>query len=74
MEQTAAAHRDLRGALLMPIHWAKFNLSLHPWTEPVERLLAAAQDPAIHVATPRVGQGFVVGEAVPQEAWWRAER
>ncbi len=73
-EQTAAAHRDLRGALLMPIHWAKFNLSLHPWTEPVERLLAAAQDPAIHVATPRVGQGFVVGEAVPQEAWWRAER
>ena len=70
-EETAQAHRDLRGDLLMPIHWGKFNLSLHAWTEPVERLLAAAEDPAIRVVTPRIGQGFDASRTIPQTHWWR---
>ena len=70
-EETAQAHRDLRGDLLMPIHWGKFNLSLHGWTEPVERLLAAADEPAIRVVTPRVGQGFDTSRTIPQSHWWR---
>jgi len=71
-EETAQAHRDLRGDLLMPIHWGKFNLSLHGWTEPVERLLAAAGEPAIRVATPRIGQGFDTAGTTPRARWWRA--
>jgi len=70
-EQTAAAHRDLRGEVLLPIHWAKFNLSLHAWTEPVERLLAAAD--GLRVATPRVGAPLLVGDELPTETWWRVE-
>jgi len=70
-EETAQAHRDLQGDLLMPIHWGKFNLSLHAWTEPVERLLAAAEEPAIRVATPRIGQGFDASQTIPQAHWWR---
>ena len=70
-EETARAHRDLRGDLLMPIHWGKFNLSLHAWTEPVERLLTAAEEPGIRVVTPRIGQGFDVGRTIPQAHWWR---
>ena len=38
-EDTVQAHLDLKGGVLMPIHWARFNLSLHSWTEPVERLM-----------------------------------
>ena len=45
-EQTAQAHIDLKGNMLLPIHWGKFKLSLHPWTEPVERLEKAADKPA----------------------------
>ena len=34
---TVQAHLDLRGKVLLPIHWGKFNLSIHAWTEPIER-------------------------------------
>ena len=71
-EQTARAHRDLGGKLLLPIHWGKFNLSLHGWTEPAERLLAAAAEHGATVITPRVGAHVVPAEAAPVERWWRA--
>ena len=39
-EDAVRAHRDVAdGGLLVPIHWATFRLSPHPWSEPVERLL-----------------------------------
>ena len=47
-EEAVRAHLDVADAgkgLLVPIHWATFRLAPHPWAEPVERLLAAA-DPA----------------------------
>ncbi len=69
-EQTARAHQDLRGQVLIPIHWGKYNLSLHSWTEPVVRLLAEAEKLNATVATPMIGQRFAVGEAVPRRKWW----
>ena len=44
-EDAVRAHLDVAEAdsgLLVPIHWATFRLAPHPWSEPVERLLAAA--------------------------------
>ncbi len=75
-EETARAHLDLRGRILVPIHWAKFNLSLHSWTEPVQRLRAAAEKLGATVATPMVGQRFAIGEGeeVPQKSWWQSVR
>ncbi len=70
-EETARAHVDLKGRALLPIHWARFNLSLHPWTEPVERLLVAAGEQGITVTTPRPGERFLVGGEVPRKRWWR---
>ena len=42
--------------LLVPIHWATFRLAPHPWSEPVERLLIAADAEGVSVAIPRPGQ------------------
>ena len=45
-EEAVRAHLDVADAgsgLLVPIHWATFRLAPHPWAEPVERLLAAAE-------------------------------
>ncbi|MBI9075025.1 MAG: MBL fold metallo-hydrolase [Desulfatibacillum sp.] len=70
-EQTVQAHMDLGGKVLMPIHWGKFNLSLHPWNEPVERALAAARQNQVTVATPIMGEPFYPGESLPQTCWWR---
>src|SRR5262249_57230510 len=43
-EEVVQAHRDLRGELLVPVHWATFNLAFHAWNEPAIRMAAAARD------------------------------
>lgn len=69
-EETARAHQDLHGEILMPIHWAKFDLSLHAWNEPIERLLKAAMSLNITVTTPMVGERFIPSKTIPRNTWW----
>ncbi|MBL6928261.1 MAG: MBL fold metallo-hydrolase [Rhodospirillales bacterium] len=71
-EQTVQAHLDLGGKVLQPIHWGKFDLALHDWAEPVERLSVAADENGVHLATPAIGQAYALHDALPQTAWWRA--
>jgi len=68
-EEAVQAHRDLRGELFVPIHWATFDLALHSWAEPVERLLAAAD--GIRVASPRPGERVAGDHAGQPDGWWR---
>lgn len=71
-EQTVQAHLDVRGALMIPIHWAAFTLSMHDWTDPVERVFAAAKAHGVRLATPRIGEPVYAGSAeVPSLAWWK---
>jgi L-ascorbate metabolism protein UlaG (beta-lactamase superfamily) len=70
-EQTVQAHLDLNGQLLHPIHWGTFNLSLHPWHDPMERLTAAAAARGVATATPIVGDTTIFGERIPTAHWWR---
>jgi hypothetical protein len=69
-EQTVQAHLDLKGVVLQPIHWATFNLALHPWYEPMVRLTAAADSANVKIATPIVGETTVYGKAIPAARWW----
>jgi L-ascorbate metabolism protein UlaG (beta-lactamase superfamily) len=68
-EEAVQAHRDLRGDLFVPIHWATFDLALHTWEEPVERLVTAGQ--GLRIAVPRPGQRIDVGQSPPPDGWWR---
>ncbi len=69
-EETAQAHLDVKGRLLMPIHWGKFDLSLHPWKESVERLSKKANDENISLFTPEVGQMISLADSSRLGAWW----
>ena len=69
-EETVQAHIDLRGELLMPIHWGAFKLSIHPWQEPVERLLKNANSLNINVTTPKIGEPVILYKSVPSSNWW----
>lgn len=71
-EETVKAAHDLGASVLMPVHWAKFALSYHPWNEPVERVLAAARTSGLHVTTPRIGERVIVREHYPLSEWWRS--
>ncbi|WP_068280064.1 MBL fold metallo-hydrolase [Aldersonia kunmingensis] len=74
-EEAVAAHTDLnlgdasRGVLL-PIHWATFNLALHRWDEPVRRLVAAAKDAGTAIAVPRPGERVDLREPGTSDSWW----
>jgi L-ascorbate metabolism protein UlaG (beta-lactamase superfamily) len=70
-EQTAQAALDLRAKALLPVHWGKFTLSLHPWYEPAERVSKRAQELGLPLATPPIGQAMTIGEPYPNIAWWR---
>lgn len=69
-EQTVMAARDLRTATLLPVHWGKFTLSLHPWDEPIRRVTAAAAQADLPITTPRIGEVIIVNRHYPHEAWY----
>lgn len=70
-EQTAMAHQDLKGKILMPIHWGKFNLALHHWLDPMQRLEAKANALDIDVITPKPLQTFTLEGDLPRYQWWK---
>ena len=69
-EETVKAAQDLHAALLLPVHWAKFSLSLHPWNEPVRRVVKAAAAAGMNITTPKIGEVVQLGGNLPHEAWW----
>lgn len=69
-EETVQAHLDLQGNVLLPIHWAKFNLALHPWTEPIERLLTEAEIRGAVTITPLQGEEVFPNMMEEQRRWW----
>jgi L-ascorbate metabolism protein UlaG (beta-lactamase superfamily) len=69
-EETVQAHLDLQAAVLHPIHWGTFNLSFHPWYEPMQRLAAAAWKQQVVYATPVVGETIVPEQNRLGSHWW----
>jgi L-ascorbate metabolism protein UlaG (beta-lactamase superfamily) len=70
-EDALRAHQDVRGRLLLPVHWGTFNLAYHAWNEPAERLFAAARSAGTAFVVPRVGEWVEPHAPRPVETWWR---
>lgn len=69
-EQTVEAVAMLRGKTLVPIHWGTFDLGLHSWHEPIERLVKAADREKTRIITPKLGE-LVTPESHKNVFWWR---
>lgn len=69
-ENAATAHVDLRGNLLMPIHWGTLNLALHAWNEPIERLIKTATEMNIKLFLPKPGDPTEVTGNSFNSNWW----
>ncbi|WP_373141503.1 MBL fold metallo-hydrolase [Mycobacterium marinum] len=73
-EEAVRAHLDVSdtgSGLLVPIHWGTFRLAPHPWAEPVERLLKAAESDQVQVAVPLPGQRIDPAGPLRFNPWWR---
>ncbi|GEO10181.1 MBL fold metallo-hydrolase [Segetibacter aerophilus] len=70
-ENAVRAHLDLKGKVLMPIHWGTFNLAFHPWTEPVERVIKAAEIDGVKLLLPTPGETRIVDTNSYNSGWWK---
>ena len=69
-EETLQAHLDLRGKWLLPIHNGTFDLALHNWHEPFDRITALAADKNVAITTPRMGEAVAIAAPHAGSAWW----
>ena len=69
-EQSVQAALDVGAKTVLPVHWAKYDLSGHTWREPIERFSKAAAATPLIVATPYPGEVFDYREP-PQRTWWQ---
>jgi L-ascorbate metabolism protein UlaG (beta-lactamase superfamily) len=71
-EQAVRAHQLVRGKVLLPAHWGMFTLAHHTWTEPADRILAAAAKAGVTAFVPMPGQSLEPLALPPQARWWPA--
>lgn len=69
-ETAVQAALDVKAKMLMPIHWGTFNLAMHPWKEPVERLQAEAGKKGVPLLLPTPGETFQVNNNSYNSRWW----
>jgi len=69
-EQAIEARRTLGSGLFIPVHWGTFDLAMHAWTEPVERVLVAAERVGVPIVVPRPGESFEPANPPHLTRWW----
>jgi len=70
-EAAVQSHKDLGAAVMLPVHWATFNLAYHDWAEPIIRTVAAASRLSVQVVAPRLGEKFEFGKPFENRDWYR---
>ena len=70
-EETVQAALDLNAKTLMPVHWAKFALSLHAWDESILRVTAEANRLEVPLIHPLIGQMVDLNNFGLQTEWWK---
>lgn len=70
-EETLQAFADLKGAWLLPVHNGTFDLGLHRWQEPFERIAALAAQQGVSLTTPGMGEPIDLKQPHAGHAWWK---
>ena len=70
-EQTVQAAIDLKAKTMMPVHWAKFALSLHAWDEPIQRVTKEAHRLNVPIIHPMIGDLVDLSNFGTQTEWWK---
>ena len=69
-EQAIIAHQLVKGKTMIPVHWGLFDLALHGWTEPAERIMQAAELTDADIALLMPGEQFTLGKRKNNARWW----
>ncbi|MCP2252554.1 L-ascorbate metabolism protein UlaG, beta-lactamase superfamily [Prauserella aidingensis] len=69
-EQAVAAHVDVGGGLLVPVHWGTFELAPHGWAEPVDCARKEAAARGVALVVPKPGERVDVASPPELDPWW----
>jgi L-ascorbate metabolism protein UlaG (beta-lactamase superfamily) len=70
-DQVLKAAKDLKAKRVLPVHSGKFNLSSHPWDEPLRRLSELNEDGGVRLLTPMIGEVLELGDLDKHfNDWW----
>jgi len=69
-EESIQAHIDLKGQSMLPIHNGTFDLSMHSWHDPFDRVVALGDAQHIPVLTPKMGEPVSMQNAGRGQHWW----
>jgi len=70
-EEVVQAGIDLKAKKILPVHWAKFTLSLHAWDEPINRVVAEAEKMNMPLIHPMIGEEVNLNNPKPSSTWWK---
>ena len=54
----------------MPVHNGTFDLAMHAWHEPFDRILALAEAGGVPLATPGMGERLSLAQPESGRRWW----
>ncbi len=69
-EESLQAHIDLRGKVMLPIHNGTFDLSMHAWHDPFDRIAQLAGERRLPLATPEIGMALDIMQPALDGKWW----
>lgn len=70
-EESLQAHLDVKGRHLMPIHNGTFDLALHAWTDPFDRITALADKAGVPLVAPVMGERLDIRQPALSKQWWK---
>ncbi|MEL7146201.1 MAG: MBL fold metallo-hydrolase, partial [Bacteroidota bacterium] len=65
------AFRQVGRGKFLPIHWGTFDLALHSWYEPVERLINSPDINPEELIMPRPGEWIDYQSYESDHDWWK---
>lgn len=70
-EDVIQASIDVRAKKIIPVHSAKFALALHPWNEPLQKVIDLGKEKNLNILTPIIGEPVDLNEETQQfKIWW----
>ena len=70
--QSLKAHIDVNAKVMMPVHNSTFDLALHDWNEPLNKITALADENNVPICVPIFGEILPIKQAsaAPNKRWW----
>lgn len=70
-EDVIQASIDVKAKKIIPVHSSKFALALHPWNEPLEKVLRFGKEKKLNILTPMIGEPVDLNKEDQQfRIWW----